>query len=103
MPVGVASDKVPYVVTLLAVALGWTVQRAATVLTEAPTIAYSVECDGEDVVASIENLSRTRQFRDLKFHLQTQKDDVFVAKDGNCSPSCSITPFAPAMQPTGSF
>jgi hypothetical protein len=101
MPNWVANEKVPYVVTLLAAALGWTVQRAATVLTDAPTIAYSLNCDrhSDETVANIENLSRTRQFRGLRFHLQAQGDDVFV-KDSHAH---SITPFAPAMQPTGSF
>lgn len=96
-----AAEKVPFVVTILAAALGWTMQRAVTVLTEAPTIAYSVEDRSEhgvhETIARVENISRTHKFGALKFYLQAQKDGVF-APSGH-----QVRPFAPAMQPIDTF
>lgn len=100
-PEWLAAEKVPFIVTILAAALGWTGQRAVTVLTEAPTIAYSVKDRSEngvnETIATIENISRTHKFGGLKFYLQAQKDGVF-ASTGHV-----VRPFAPAMQPTDAF
>lgn len=66
------AEKAPYFLTLMVAGLAWTLLRTVDVLTESPTIAYSMAYgepkDGmRSVSARICNISRTRQFRNLQF------------------------------------
>ncbi len=98
------TEKAPYIITLLIAGLGWTLQRTVTVLTESPTISYHFVSDNYDkpakgmreVICTVANISRTRQFRGLQFKFvglavrENQKKASFMAPPW-------IIPVAPAM------
>src|SRR5205085_10638134 len=94
------SDKAPYIVTLLVAALGWTVNRTVTVLTESPTIAFKIDHKGDNnrvVACHIKNVSRTRQFHELQFLLSADSSGDVQGRATLIDHSARIIAIPPAF------
>lgn len=63
------SDKVPYVVGLLMAIIGWHVSQIVNEISSTRAVSYSVEVNSRtgDVLAHIENVSRTKSLVNARF------------------------------------
>jgi hypothetical protein len=94
-------EKGPYIVTLLAAALGWTVKQTEHVLTESPTIAYEMawtdtSTNHPTVSCMVTNISRTRQFRNLQFEFKRDTSSMPAPAASFVADAAAIDPVAPA-------
>lgn len=78
-------NQFPYLLTVLFVMIGWSLNRIITNLTEAPTIEYSCSIEekkeGICYTYSLINLSKDNQFDSLMFDLEPEDQVVVVGAE----------------------
>ena len=75
-----SQKEFPYLLTMLFVMLGWTMNRIIDSITEAPTLEYKVILKEEEgsyiCVYSLQNISNNRRFSNIIFDIEQKAHDA---------------------------